>query len=81
MLRTTGRFREAYDAFAELPLLHPRSYLADRAFFEAAEIQERDLSDAEAAVKLYSRLLSEYPGSLLAPEARERIRRLRGNGA
>ncbi|MEX1055226.1 MAG: tetratricopeptide repeat protein, partial [Rhodothermales bacterium] len=81
VLRSAGRGREAHDAFAELPLLHPQSYLADRAFFEAAEIQEIELADAEAAVKLYSRLLTEYPGSLLAPEARERIRRLRGSGA
>ena len=81
VLKRMGRSREAYDAFAELPLLHPQSYLADKALFAAAEIQELELSDAEAATRLYTRLLSEYPGSLLAAEARDRIRRLRGSGA
>lgn len=80
VLRKLGRPLEAHDAFVELPLIHPRSFLADRALFAAAEIQEYDLGDEEAALELYSKLLSTYPGSLLNSEARARIRMLRGDG-
>lgn len=80
VLRKLGRSLEAHDAFAELPLMHPQSFLADRSLFAAAEIQEHELGNNEAAVELYSKLLSTYPGSLLAPEARARIRTLRGDG-
>lgn len=79
-LRAAGRYDAAYQAFAELPLLHPKSFLADRSLFTAAEIQERHLLDAEGALATYTRLLDTYPGSLLATEARQRIRRLRGDG-
>ncbi len=80
VLRQIGRSAEARDAFAELPLIHPQSHLADRALFSAAEIEERELGADDAAISLYARLLAEYPGSLLASQARERIRALRGGG-
>ena len=79
-LRDAGRYEPAFQAFAELPLLHPRSFLADRSLFTAAEIQERSLGNTEEAMSTYTRLLDLYPGSLLAAEARQRIRRLRGDG-
>lgn len=81
LLRETGRTEAALAAFSEFPLLHANSFLADRSLFAAAEIQEQELNDKPAALKLYARLLNEYPGSLLASETRERIRRLRGDGA
>lgn len=81
ILRTAGRTQEAHAAFAEFPLLHPSSHLADRALFAAGEILEYDLKDPDAAIATYARLLSQYPGSLLASQARDRIRRLRGDGA
>lgn len=80
VLRRSGDSAEARDAFAELPLIHPQSHLADRALFIAAEIAETELEEKEAAVELYTRLLSDYPGSLLASQARKRIRALRGDG-
>ena len=80
MLRRLGRSVEAHQAFAEFPLLHPHSYLTEQSLFAAAEILELELGQKDDAVMLYSRLLSEYPGSLLASEARARIRRLRGDG-
>ena len=80
VLRRLGRSAEARDAFAELPMIHPQSYLADRALFAAAEIEEVELSDDDSAIELYTRLLTEYPGSLLVSQARVRIRALRGDG-
>ncbi|ARA92088.1 hypothetical protein AWN76_002145 [Rhodothermaceae bacterium RA] len=79
-LRTLGRSDEALAAFGEIPLMHPDSYLADRSLFAYAEILEQDLGRTREAIEAYTRLLTVYPGSLLAPEARLRIRTLRGEG-
>ena len=81
LLRRLGRADEALAALLELPLIHPMSLLADRSLFTAAEIQAFDLHDPDAALETYTRVLAEYPGSLLIPEARARIRTLRGDGA
>ena len=54
--------------------------LGDRALFQAADVLARDLENGEAAIEYYTRLLTEYPGSVLAAEARARIRALRGDG-
>jgi outer membrane protein assembly factor BamD (BamD/ComL family) len=56
--------------------MFPRSPLADRSLFQAAQLQEQALNDPSGALNTYTRLLEEYPSSLLAAEARERIRAL-----
>lgn len=81
ILRTIGRSEEAARVFQEFPLMHPQSHLADRALFAAAEMFEQELDDADAAARLYAQLLSDFPGSLLAGQARDRLRRLRSDGA
>ena len=80
-IRDAGRAEEALAAFGELPLIHPESPLADRSLFQAAEIQELDLNDREGALTTYTQILTHYPGSLLLPEVRLRIRALRDDGA
>lgn len=78
-LRHLERPAEALAVLDALPRDFPDSYLADRALFAAAEVHERELQDTQAAIEGYMHLLSRFPGSLLAPEARARIRRLRGD--
>lgn len=78
-LRQSRQTDAALAALREFPLIHPQSYLADQSLFLAAEIQEQELSDADGAIKTYTQLLTDYPGSLFAQEARARIRRLRGD--
>ena len=78
-LRDGGDPEAAIQAFAELPLVHPDSPFADRSLFEAASLQWSALGDAESAMETYTRLLTTYPGSLLASDARAAIRRLRGD--
>ena len=80
-LREARRAEDALLAFGELPLIHPESPLADRSLFHYADILEQDLDDRSAALEAYTDFLARYPGSLLAPEARLRIRALRGEGA
>ena len=76
-LRASGDSEAALAVLERLPTEHPLSYFRDRALYLAAEIQERDLLDLAAALDTYGRLLDQYPGSLLAPRARERLRDLR----
>lgn len=80
ILRKIGRPSDAYQAFAEIPLMHPESFLADKSLFMMGQVLEYDLDEKDKAIEAYARLLAEYPGSLLAPEARARIRSLRGDG-
>ena len=78
-LRESQQTEAALAALREFPLIHPQSYLADQSLFLAAEIQGEELNDADGAIKTYTQLLADYPGSLFAQEARARIRRLRGD--
>lgn len=81
LLQDSGDPHSSWVAFAELPLLHPQSPLVDLALFKAAQILDFELGEASEAIKYYNRLLSEYPGSIYAADARSRIRSLRGDGA
>ena len=74
------RFADARDALRALADTYPRSPQADRALFEAATIEEQQLGVPAAALETYLDLLDRFPGSLLAADARERIRALQGRG-
>jgi outer membrane protein assembly factor BamD (BamD/ComL family) len=53
--------------------------LADNALFDAAEIYEFNLKQPDKALKLYEKLITDFPGSLYTVEARKRFRILRGD--
>jgi tetratricopeptide (TPR) repeat protein len=72
------RYEDAIQAWLEMPLLYPKSFLGDRSLFQAARVADRRLGDGERAIALYERLLTEYPRSLLVRQARDHIRILRG---
>ncbi len=80
VLRSLGRSADALAVLTAFPDQFPDSYLTDRSLFTVGEIYERDLADPDSAMAAYADLLARYPGSLLAPEARARIRRIRGDG-
>ena len=79
-LRDIGRSEDALAAYLEFPLIHPESFFVDQSLFNAAQMYEYELGKEDLAIDTYTRLLTEYPGSLLIPQARERIRILRGDG-
>jgi len=81
LLRSLGRSQAAFLAYIDIPLSHPKSFLADKSLLAAAIIQTDDLGDSAGAIETLTRLLYEYPGSLRTTEARARIRNLRGDGA
>lgn len=53
--------------------------LADDALYNLAVLTEEKKEDQVEAMKLYRRILSEYPGSIYGVEARKRYRLLRGD--
>ncbi len=79
-LRAAHRTDEALLAFGELPLVHANSPLADRSLYQYATILDDEMGRPAEALKAYYDLLLRFPGSLLVPEVRERIRSLRSEG-
>jgi tetratricopeptide (TPR) repeat protein len=58
---------------------NPDSIYGDRALWLYADITVSQ-NDSQRAIQLLEALLRNYPRSIIVPEARERIRRLRGDG-
>jgi tetratricopeptide (TPR) repeat protein len=55
------------------------SVIADDALYNRALLQEDKIKNKAKAMELYQQLLTNYPGSLFAVEARKRYRALRGD--
>ncbi|HPS84125.1 MAG TPA: tetratricopeptide repeat protein, partial [Bacteroidales bacterium] len=72
-----------YDkAAAELKVIISAYYfdiLADNALFMLGNIYESFIPDKEQAMKYYLQLVTDFPGSILVNEARQRYRALRGD--
>jgi TolA-binding protein len=58
---------------------YPEGVLADDALFKRGLLHEEKLNDKNKAKELYESLLTRFPGSLFAVEARKRFRALRGD--
>jgi len=65
--------------YAKIVTYDSTSVLADDALFRRAELYENKLNNKQKAMELYENLLTKYPGSLFAVEARKRYRTLRGD--
>jgi tetratricopeptide (TPR) repeat protein len=79
LLAQAGRYPEAmavYDTL--LTRFHDQSTMLDRALFRIAEIYQFGLGQPPKAIAAYERLIAEYGQSVLANDARKRIRALRG---
>lgn len=73
------QYDQAVSYLQQLLKEHGSDILGDNALFLLADITQNQLKDADAAKKLYERLLQEYPGSFFTTEARKRYRTLRGD--
>lgn len=74
-----GKFELAVDKLDKILKDYSEDILADDAFFEKAEIFERQLDRKERAMELYREFLVKFPGSVYVAEARKRFRNLRGD--
>lgn len=80
--KTKLKMNQIEEGMADLNLLitdYSVDILADDALFLLATLTEEVKSDKGEAMKLYRKLLADYPGSIYGVEARKRYRLLRGD--
>ncbi|MBM3437291.1 MAG: tetratricopeptide repeat protein, partial [Bacteroidetes bacterium] len=74
-----GEFDKAANLLEEIVNDYSYDITADNALFLLADIYENKFHDADKAKDFYEKLLTDYPTSLFAVEARKRFRTLRGD--
>lgn len=74
-----GDFQRSIALLQQIIDVYGNDVLADDAQFRIGEIYERHLDDANKAMDVYRTLLTKFPGSVYAAEARKRFRVLRGD--
>jgi tetratricopeptide (TPR) repeat protein len=76
----TGQYANAIATYETLLTKFSKSSIAlDRAQFSIGDVYQYGLKDNAKAIAAYEKLLADYPQSLLADQARQRIRALRGD--
>ena len=77
---SAGRVTEAIAAYERLlKEFTLGSIVLDRAQFRLGELYQYGTRDNGRAIAAYEKLLADFPGSVLAAQARRRIRQLRGD--
>ncbi len=79
LLLQLGKSSDAIATFRFVADSLQLSILKDHAQFRIAEIFQNTLHNRPAAIDAYEQMLTKFPNSLYAEEARKRIRTLRGN--
>jgi len=74
-----GNFLKAAELYQNVFEKYPDDILGDDALFMLAGLYENKLNDRNKARDLYETMLTRYPGSLYAVDARKRFRILRGD--
>ncbi len=74
-----GKYKEALEAYQRVVDAYGEDIYGDDALFKMAEIYQFNLKDIEKAKALYQEVLTKYPSSVYAVEARKRFRKLRGD--
>lgn len=77
--RKQQQWQKSLDLLDKVYTVYSYDILADNALFNAAEIYDYNLNNKVKAKELYEKLLTQFPGSLFAVEARKRFRFLRGD--
>ncbi|MCQ2975712.1 MAG: tetratricopeptide repeat protein [Bacteroidales bacterium] len=72
------KYIEAVSYYKKVADEYSYDNLADKASFRCAELSVEKLEDTETAKTYYLKILSDYPGSVFAVEAREKYRKISG---
>ena len=72
-------YNEADSLLQRIVDFYPQDILADDALFRLAELNELQFKNKDKAMKLYEKIIIDYPGSLYVVEARKHFRKLRGD--
>lgn len=77
---SAGLVTDAIASYERLLTQFKQSSIAvDRAQFRLGELYQFGTRDTSKAIAAYEKLLADFPGSVLAAQARKRIRQLRGD--
>lgn len=74
-----GKYAEADSLLGTLVHDYPYDITADRALMMRGRLNEEELGKKETAMQYYEELVTNYPGSIYAVDARKRFRSLRGD--
>jgi outer membrane protein assembly factor BamD (BamD/ComL family) len=74
-----GKQAEALEDLKMITTKFPQDILGDDAMFTQGRIYEEQVKDKNAAMEIYQKILTQYPGSIYGAEARKRFRLLRGD--
>ncbi|MFP4663889.1 MAG: tetratricopeptide repeat protein [Bacteroidales bacterium] len=74
-----GEYENAVDLYNQVVSDHGWGMLADNALIAMGRLQEEKLNNPEAAMESFKQILLNHPGSIFVTEARESVRRLRGD--
>ena len=75
----SGNFTKASELWFKIFETYPDDILGDDALYKLADVTETKLNDKARAKELFELMLTKYPGSLFAVDARKRFRSLRGD--
>jgi tetratricopeptide (TPR) repeat protein len=79
LLERLGRYVEADSAYGSVLANFGDEVWADDACLRRGGLWETHLGDSQRARDLYEKLMLKYPESAFVPEARKRIRKIRGD--
>ncbi|MEZ4958090.1 MAG: tetratricopeptide repeat protein [Saprospiraceae bacterium] len=72
-------YEKAASLYGEIVEKYPDEIRADNSLFALAELNERQLNNAEKAMEYYEKIFIDYSNSTFSVEARKRFRKLRGD--
>ena len=74
-----GSFEQSLNDLEKIIASYPQDILGDDALFMEGKIYEEQLKDENRAMELYTKFLTDYPGSIYVADVRKRFRKLRGD--
>lgn len=79
LLIIDNNFAKAEENYLKIINSLPESVLMDDTYFELAELYANQLNNPEKAMKMYQKIIFEYPSSIYLVDARKKYRKLRGD--
>lgn len=76
-----GKFAEAANLLESIVKDHSWEMLADDALFQLATIYQYKLNKKEEAMRLYKKMMTDYPGSVFVVDSRTEYRKLQDAGS
>ncbi|MGB3780420.1 MAG: tetratricopeptide repeat protein [Tunicatimonas sp.] len=74
-----GKFEQSLNSLNSILTTYPQDILGDDALFMKGRIYEEQLEDDKQAMEIYTKFLTDYPGSIYVADVRKRFRNLRGD--